>query len=62
MDMAALGRVCGAFQDFHAYFSPLFGRRESREHSQNYLQALLAQSQDRRNAANLLESVGISAR
>ena len=62
MDAAALEQVCGAFQDFHAYFSPLFGRRESREHGQNYLQALLVQSQDRRNAENLSESVGVSAR
>ena len=62
VDAAALGQVCGALQDFHAYFSPLFGRRESREHGQNYLQALLVQSQDRRNAENLSESVGVSAR
>ena len=61
VDAAALGQMCGAFQDFHAYFSPLFGRRESREHGQNYLQALLVQSQDRRNAENLSESVGVSA-
>ena len=64
MDAAAFEheQVCGAFQDFHAYFSPLFGRRESREHGQNYLQALLVQSQDRRNAENLSESVGVSPR
>ncbi len=61
VDAAALGQMCGAFQDFHTYFSPLFGRRESREHGQNYLQALLVQSQDRRNAENLSESVGVSA-
>ena len=61
-DAAALGQMCGACQDFHAYFSSLFGRRESREHGQNYLQALLVQSQDRRNAENLSESVGVSAR
>ena len=62
VDAAALGQVCGAFPDFHAYFSPLFGRRESREHGQNYLQALLVQCQDRRNAENRSESVGVSAR
>ena len=49
----------GAFGDFHAYFAPLFGRSESRDHSQNYLRALLVQSQDRRNAENLSESVGL---
>ncbi len=49
----------GAFQDFHAYFSPLFGRRESRERGRDYLQALLVQSQDRRNADYGYE-IGIS--
>ena len=33
MDAAAFEQVYEAFQDFHAYFGPLFGRRESREHS-----------------------------
>ena len=27
MDAAAFEQVYGAFQDFHAYFAPLFGRR-----------------------------------
>ena len=47
---------------FSRYFAPLFGRRETRDHSRHYLQALLVQSQDRRNAENLSESVGVSAR
>ena len=58
MDVAALERVDGAFQDFHAYFSPLSGRRESQEQGSRYVRALLVQSQDRRNAENLSESVG----
>ena len=62
MDAASFERVYEAFQDFHAYFSPLFGRRESRERSGDYLQAVLVQSQDRRNAENLSESVGVSTR
>ena len=62
MDAAAFEQVYGAFGDFHAYFAPLFGRSESRDHSQNYLRALMVQSQDRRNAENLSESVGVSAR
>ena len=62
MDVEAFEQVYGAFRDFHAYFAPLFGRSESRNHSQNYLRALLVQSQDRRNAENLSESVGVSAR
>ena len=33
-----------------------------REHSRTYLQALLVQAQERRNAENLSESVGVSAR
>ena len=51
-----------AFGEFHSFFAPLFGRSESRDHSQNYLRALLVQSQDRRNAENLSESVGVPAR
>ena len=33
MDAAAFEQVYGSFRDFHAYFAPLFGRRETREHS-----------------------------
>ena len=57
MDAAAFEQVYGAFGDFHAYFAPLFGRRETREHSGHYLQALLLQSGERRNAENLSETV-----
>ena len=62
MDAADLERVYEAFQDFHAYFAPVFGRRESREHSRHYLQGLLVQSQERRNAENLSEMVPASPR
>ena len=62
MDAAAFEQVYEAFGEFHTFFGPLFGRRESREHSRNYLQALLVQSGERRNAENLSESVGVSAR
>ena len=41
MDAAAFEQVYQAFVDFHAYFAALFGRRESRDHSQNYLRGLL---------------------
>ena len=37
MDAVALERVSEAFQDFHDYFAPDFGRREAREHSRHYL-------------------------
>ena len=61
MDTSAFEQVYGAFQDFHAYFGPLFGRREARDHSRHYLQALLVQSGERRNAENLSETVsGVS--
>ena len=43
----------GSFRDFHAYFAPCFG---------HYLQALLVQSGERRNAENLSETVPGSAR
>ena len=62
MDAAAFEQVYGAFGDFHAYFAPLFGRRETRDHSRHYLQALLVQSGERRNAENLSKTVPESAR
>ena len=62
MDAAAFEQVYRSFRDFHAYFAPLFGRRETREHSGHYLQALLVQSGERRNAENLSETVPGSAR
>ena len=62
MDAAAFEQVYEAFGEFHSFFAPLFGRSESRDHSENYLRALLVQSQDRRNAENLSESVGVPAR
>ena len=62
MDASAFEQVYGAFQDFHAYFGPLSGRREARDHSRHYLQALLVQSVERRNAGNLPETVPASAR
>ena len=62
MDAASFERVYDSFQKFHAFFAASFGRKQWREHSRNYLQALLVQAQERRNAENLSESVGISAR
>ena len=62
MEAAAFEQVYEAFGDFHGYFGSLFGRRESREHSRHYLQALLVQSGERRNAENLSETVPVSAR
>ena len=62
MDAAEFRRVYEFFGEFHSFFAPAFGRMQRREHSRHYLQALLVQSQERRNAGNLSESVGVSAR
>ena len=62
MDTANFERVYDSFQEFHGFFAASFGRKQWREHSRNYLQALLVQAQERRNAENLSESVGVSAR
>ena len=62
MDAANFERVYEGFQQFHAFFAQAFGRKQWRERSRNYLQALLVQAGERRNAENLSESVGVSAR
>ena len=62
MDAAAFEQVYERFREFHGCFGAAFGRKQWREHSLNYLRALLVQAQERRNAENLSESVGISAR
>ena len=55
MDVAAFERVYESLREFHAFFTVAFGRKQWREHSKNYLQALLVQSGERRNAENLSE-------
>ena len=62
MDAAVLERAYEAFHEFHGYFAPVFGRKEARENSSHYLQALLVQSEERRNAENLSETVPASSR
>ncbi len=65
MEVEAFERVYEAFRDYHSFFAPAFGRPDKsgwREHSGHYLQALLVQSQERRNAENLAEMVPVSAR
>ena len=47
MEAAAFEQVYGAFQHSHAYFGPLFGCREARDHSRHYLQTLLVQARRR---------------
>ena len=53
MDAESFERVYDSFQQFHAFFAASFGRKQWREHSRNYLQALLVQARERRNAENL---------
>ena len=53
MDAASFQQVYDSFQEFHALFAASFGRKQWREHNRNYLQALLVQGQERRNAENL---------
>ena len=62
MEAGVFERVYQAFQEFHTYFAGAFGRKQWREQSQYYLQGLLVQSQERRNAENLSEMVPVSAR
>ena len=62
MDEAEFQRVYAAFDEFHSFIIPTFGRKERQEHSRHYLQALLVQSQERRSAENLSEAMGVPAR
>ena len=61
MEAGAFERVYQAFQEFHTYFAGAFCRKQWWEHSRHYLQGLLVQSQERRNAENLSEMVPVSA-
>ena len=62
MEAAAFDQIYESFRQFHQFFGPTFGRKQWRVHSRHYLQALLVQSQERRNAENLAEAVSVSAR
>jgi len=62
MDVESLSHLNETFEQFHAHFAPFFGRKQWRERSRDYLQALLVQSQERCNAENLSEVVDASAR
>ena len=55
-------RCTGPFRIFTLTSVRCSGRREARDHSRHYLQALLVQSGERRNAENLSETVPASAR
>jgi SRSO17 transposase len=62
MDLAEFERVYGSFRTFHAEYAPDFGRKQWREHSEQYLQGLLVQAEERRNAENMAEALPVSAR
>jgi SRSO17 transposase len=62
MDLQAFERVYDSFCGFHAHFAPLFGRRECRDRGRDYLQGLLVQTEERRNAENMAEVLPVSAR
>jgi SRSO17 transposase len=62
MDIAEFERVYGSFRAFHAEYAPDFGRKQWRERSEPYLQGLLVQAEERRNAENMAEALPVSAR
>ena len=63
MDPQEFARVEASFRQFHGQFAPAFGRKQWRERSRDYLQALLVQPAERGNAENLAEAVpGVSPR
>src|SRR5713101_7237518 len=62
MDLQEFERVYGSFCAFHAEYAPDFGRKQWRENSQPYLQGLLVQAEERRNAENMAEALPVSAR
>jgi SRSO17 transposase len=62
MDLESFARVEASFRAYHAAFAPDFGRKQWREHSEHYLQGLLVQAEERRNAENLAEALPVSAR
>lgn len=62
MDVTEFKRIFESFKTFHAEFAPCFARKQWRERSRDYLQAILVQGSERRNAENLAEVVSSSAR
>jgi SRSO17 transposase len=57
MNLAEFDRVAATFAAFHEEFAPLFGRKEARQRSEQYLRGLLVQQTDRRNAENVAEAI-----
>jgi SRSO17 transposase len=57
MDAARFAQLTQTFARFHVRFAGLFGRREAQQRSGQYLQGLIVQQTDRRNAENVAEAV-----
>jgi SRSO17 transposase len=57
MDQGEFERVASSFAAFHAEFAALFGRKEARRRSEQYVRGLLVQHSDRRNAENVAEMI-----
>jgi SRSO17 transposase len=57
VNRAEFERVACTFTAFHEEFAALFGRREARQRSEQYLRGLLVQQTDRRNAENVAEAI-----
>ena len=62
MEVEAFDRVYEEFLAFHAEFAPHLGRKQWRERTREYLRGLLVQGEERRNAENVSEALGVSAR
>lgn len=62
MELREFEQVYDSFCAFHAEYAPDFGRKQWRENSAPYLQGLLVQAEERRNAENMAEALPISAR
>ena len=59
--MGEFQRLYQTLEQFHSFYAMAFGHKQWREHSRNYLQDLLVQSEEQHNAENLSESVEVSA-
>jgi SRSO17 transposase len=62
MNVEAFEHVYLSFRALHAEFAADFGRKQWRETSEPYLQGLLVQTEERRNAENMAEALPVSAR
>ena len=57
MDQDEFDRMAASLAACHAQFAPLFGRKEARRRSEQYVRGLLVQQTDRRNAENVAEMI-----